>query len=204
MLLNMTAAPAQEPLELSDVEAQVRLPGQLTEEAEFVKGLISAVREMAESQTRRALVTQSWEIMLNGFPLGREAIELPMPPLQSVDSIEYVDVDNVVQTLNPVKYKFIGDLKNKGFVFPAFGETWPVAQDDFATVKIKFTCGYGPIAPSKELNIPTSILQWIKINVANLFENRETVVIENSRAVLMDTTPMLADGLLANHRLTRL
>jgi hypothetical protein len=106
--------------------------------------------------------------------------------------------------MNPLDYRVIIDKSGPSFVLPMYGKFWPSTLNDIAVIKITFTCGYGPVAPSTEFNIPTPILQWMKINFANLFENRETVVIEASRAVLMDTTPMLADGLIANYRLVRL
>lgn len=204
MILNLITPPSEEPLTLEEVEGQVRLPGQLADEAEFAQGLISAVRELAESVTKRALITQTWEMILDDFPNGREEIVIPLPPLQTINSIIYIDNQGNVQTMDALDYRVVLNKSGYSYVMPVYGKYWPNTLNDIAVIKVNFVCGYGPIDPSTELNIPKPILQWMKINFANLFENRESVVIEASRAVLMDTTPMIADGLIANYRMVRL
>ena len=207
MNLNLITAPQVEPLTLEDVEGQVRLPGQLSAEAETVDMMITAIRERAEAVTRRALISQVHELVLDGFPSGRQIIILPKPPLQSVESIVYTDVDGVEQTLDSFAYRVItqtGPTAGYGYVIPAYGLNWPTALNDVATVKIRFKCGYGPLVAGESDNIPKGIKQWMLINVANAFENRESIVVGSGRDSLIDMTETLADGLLANYRLHRL
>lgn len=206
MNLTLIKAPVKEPITLADIEGQTRLQGMLSDESDTVELMISAVREMAEGITNRALVTQQWELALDSFPSGRNLIVLPMPPLQTVDFIKYVDTNGNEQTLDPIAYRVIAGMSpncNNGYVIPAYGLNWPDARDDFDVVTIRFTCGYGPIDPDTALNIPKAILQWICINVANQFENRETVGVAY-RETKFDISDVIADGLLTKYRITRL
>src|SRR6185369_1370433 len=103
MNLTLLKAPVSEPVTLKDVEGQVRLTD-LSAEAETVELIITAVREVAEGTTKRALVTQQWELSLDNFPSGRMPITLPMPPLQTVDYIKYTDTTGTEQTLDSLGY----------------------------------------------------------------------------------------------------
>lgn len=206
MNLTLVTPPTCEPVTLADLEGQTRLQGLLSAESGTVELMISAVREAAEGVTNRALITQVWELTLDGFPSGRNAIRLPMPPLQSVQFIKYIDVNGVEQTLDELAYRVIVESSpncNNGYIIPIYGLTWPDTQDDVAVVTIRFTCGYGPIAPDTSTNVPKAICQWILINVANTFENRETVGIAY-RETKFDITDAIADGLIAKYRIPRL
>lgn len=203
MILIQKVAPELEPVSFAEAEGQIRLD--LADESESIERFITATRELCESRTRRALITQQWELKLDSFPASRIPIELPQPPLQKVDSIKYIDAYGVEQTLDPGKYRIVTDSSptaQPGLVLPVYGEVWPIALNDLGSVSIIFTCGYGPVSPSTELNVPASIKQWILLNVANLYEHRETIQVGNRISVVEIST--LADGLLANYRITRL
>ena len=205
MNLTLVTGPVCEPMTLTEVQGQTRLPD-LSMESSTVELMIEAVREAAEGVTNRALVTQVWEITIDAFPGSNGSIQLPMPPLQSVQFIKYLDVDGVEQTLDPLAYRVIAETSpncGNGYVIPAYGLTWPSTQNYVATVTIRFTCGYGPISPDTSLNIPKGIIQWIAINVANVFENRETVGIAY-RETKFDITDSICDGLIAKYRVVRL
>lgn len=107
----------------------------------------------------RALRTQSWELQLRGFSRRhhgfcfinpRQAQEvhyivLPYPPLQSVDSVKYIDVNGIDQTLvKDTDFRVIGQGQpyGKAAIAPLYGQAWPVPRFDDASVRIRFTCGY--------------------------------------------------------------
>lgn len=199
MKLVCITQPGSEPIELSDVEGQCRITD-LSAEASTVETMIQAVRERAEQVTRRAFVTQVWELTLDGFPYG--AINLPLPPLQTVDSIKYVDTDGVEQTLDPFAYRVLTSGE-PGAVKPLYNTTWPATLNDVDTVKIRFTCGYGPISPATSLNVPKAICQWMLINVANLYENRESQGVAMGRSTVFNLDATLCDGLIESYRIYR-
>jgi uncharacterized phiE125 gp8 family phage protein len=235
MILKMITPPAAEPIALADVQYQCRI-GDLTAEAAPVNLFISAVRARAEAITRRAFITQTLELVLDVFP---DVITIPRPPLQSVISIMYLDVNAVQQTLDPSLYIVDSDSEPARIV-PAYGQLWPDIQNTISTIRVRFVCGYtfpafdptvayavgqqvvylGAIykckAPTTAGTLPTdatkwdagnladavppAIKQWCLMNVANLYENRETETVAAGRLTQVDLST-LADGLLNDYRI---
>lgn len=202
MNLRLVTAPAQEPITLNEVQGQVRLID-LSSESETVQRMIIAVRERAEAVTRRSLISQQWELSLDKFPLNSDKLFLPLPPLQTVDLITYFDTNNVETILDASAYR-VEVSSEPGYIKPVYNNVWPIALNDTDVIKIKFTCGYGPIGEKTSTNIPKAIEQWMLLNIANLFENRESVIIGNGREAVIDLTQTLADGLLESYRIHRL
>jgi uncharacterized phiE125 gp8 family phage protein len=73
-----TAAPAAEPITLAEAKAWLRVDG--TDEDTLITALIAAARTHVENFTRRALITQQFEVSFDAFQgasrwVGREYIE---------------------------------------------------------------------------------------------------------------------------------
>jgi len=136
--VRLITAPIVKPVTLADVEAQVRAT--LTSESALINAYISAVTDKAENYTRRALITQTWEITLDRFPLCR-GIALPLSPVQSITSIKYIDTNGVEQTVDPTAYVLTaGDPAE---VYPVYGLYWPSTRTQPDAVTIRYVCGYG-------------------------------------------------------------
>ncbi|MCA1857450.1 hypothetical protein LE190_16170 [Massilia oculi] len=101
-----------------------------------VRGIAGEV----EHQLQRALVEQTRCVTLDRFP---DAIKLAMPPLLTVESVKYVDVDGVQQTLDPQDY-LVDSVSEPGYVMPAPGRSWPTTADRANAVEVRYRCGYGP------------------------------------------------------------
>lgn len=184
------------PITKTDIEAQIRFD--LTGQEDHIQSLIDAVGGKGESITRRALEVKTRTLTLDYFPPSRNLIELPYPPLRSITSITYIDSDGVEQTLDPSLYKAVlnnEDPIQPSFVVPMYGEIWPTTLDDFNAVTITFVCGYGDIS-GNDIPAPAAIKQWMKINVANLYEHTETI--ETGTRVQKVEMSSLADSLIAD------
>ena len=211
------SAPSGEPLTLNEAKNHLRVD--IGDDDGLISGLIVAARQQAETICRRALVTQSWAVVFDQFPRpgynigsanwygpqwgmspgpltslaldGKTGYEiyLPLPPLQSVDEISYVDPDGV----NQVFTSFIADLYSEpARAVPAYGSTWPATRNQINAVKIKFTCGYG--TPSE---VPQGIKQWMLALIGMMYEIRESEVVVQ-RATLITMSKF--DGLLDPYR----
>jgi len=195
MALKLVTPPTVEPLTMADVEAQTR--ADLTTESELVEGYISAVRARAEVELRRALLTQTWDLVLDAFPTSTArnpfaALEINLPPLQSITHIKYLSTDNVLTTLAASEY--VVDLDSTpGRVTPAYGKVWPSTLDYPGAVRIRFVAGYG----DEVMDVPQCIRHWMLMNVATLYENRESLTIGNGGVIELKT---LADSLLDPER----
>lgn len=116
----------------------------------------------------RSLGRQKWRLMLDGFP--RDGIELPLPPLQSVDLIRYTTANGTTADLPSTAYRVAIPGAAPGVIRPR--GLWPMVALGEATVEVQFTAGYDTVpAP-----IRTAILQ----HVALLYENRETAAYGSS------------------------
>lgn len=187
--------PESEPLALSDVEAQIQYPLP-DDQRVLVGGFISAIRQRAEVELHRAIIAQTWEVSFDAFPTSTArnpfaAIILPLPPLQSVESVTYTDQGGNVQTLAADAY--VVDDSTPARILPAYGTTWPETLDYPNSVRVRFKCGYGDDMST----VPACIRQWMLLNVANLYEHRETLSLGMGNVLEMKT---LADSLLDPER----
>jgi uncharacterized phiE125 gp8 family phage protein len=171
MWLNLVTPATKLPVTLAEAKANLQYGA--SDKDTFIEGLVQAATSHLEGRTGilgRALVTQTWEARFDGFPCrygGR--IELPMPPLQSVDWVKYVDAAGVVQTIPDTDY--VVDAQHLiGRVRPAYGKAWPVPRCEEGSVRIQFKAGYGEPAA-----VPTPIKQAINLLVGHWWLNREAV-----------------------------
>jgi len=189
MGLTLITGPTVEPLTLAEARDQLRIDGE--DEDTLLAGLIQAAREWAEAFTRRALITQTWELVLNTWPTG-DRFSLPLPPLQSVTSIKYTDIDGDEATFSSASY--IADTDHTpGRIVLKNGYSWPaVTLREVSGIRVRFVAGYGAAAA----DTPQVIRQAMLLVVGHLYENREdTVATGNLR-----TIPLGAEMLAWNRR----
>lgn len=190
-------APVKEPVSLAECKAALNVDSDLTADDALIDMLITGAREYAESYCNRSFVTQKWCLTLDSFTdisargdgpyMG--CIKLEKAPIQTVDSITYVDMAGVTQTITapgtpdvvttvPNEWKFVVDLTGSvGKISPAFANIWPITLPQMSAVKINFTAGYGPVADDGTSAVPMTIRNWIKMRVATLYQNREEVAV---------------------------
>ena len=85
MSLRLVTAPAQEPVTLVDTALEARVSS--TDDKVRLERYLPAARQAIESLANRALVSQTWELVLPCFPA---VIELPKAPLLSITSITHL------------------------------------------------------------------------------------------------------------------
>lgn len=178
--------PAAEPVTLADALAHLRVSAGI--EDAYITSLIPAAREACEQRTERTLISTPWRLQLDAFP---DAIELLRPPILSVESVQYRDVDGATQTLDPQDY-VLDNAREPGWLVPAPGRTWPEVGEGINAVVVNYTAGYGASAAS----VPTPLKQWILLALTDLYENRaahgeKPVVRHNFVDALLDPYRML-------------
>ena len=122
-----------------------------------------------------------------------QTLHIPLPPLQSITSITYLDAAGSLQTLAPSAYR-VDAVSTPGRVTPAYGTTWPATYPVTNAVVIRFKAGFGDTAAA----VPIKIIQWIKAMVGSMWENRETVMV--SPTTLTQVELGFLDGLLDDFR----
>lgn len=173
---------------VSLTEAKVHLRVDVADDDALITAMVVAATDMAEQQTGRALMAQTWELTLDTFP---EAFELTRVPVQSVVSLTYWDADGVQQTMGDTLYALdSSDDYGYAYVVPAYAGAWPNTRDQINAVSLRYVAGYADAA-----SVPEGIKQWIKLMASTMYENRETEAY-SSRAVSTTVRMSFVDRLL--------
>lgn len=189
--------PTTEPLSLEEAKLHLRLEEPVLEaENVYVGGLVAAARRHVEKVTGRALVTQTWEAVEDGFPCAE--LRLAKGELQSVTSVKYLDAAGAEQTLDAAAYQ-VDAVRRPGRlggrVVLAPGAAWPAtAAGRINAVRVRFVAGYGAASA-----VPDDIKQAMRLLIGHLYEHREeeiTGTITSRFAIAKDAllTPYMLHG----------
>ena len=180
-MLQLITAPTSEPVTLAEQKLHSRVD--ISDDDTYISALITAARQYAEGYQHRALLTQTWRLTLDYFP---SVIMVPMPPLRSVTSIQYLDSVGTLQTLSSSAY-VVGTDGAPGLIYPVFGTQFPVAQAQLQSVKVTFQAGYD--------TVPQATKAAIMMIADHLYRNRAAVT-EGS----LNEVPLGAKALLDFNR----
>lgn len=170
MGLVLVTDPAEEPVSLAEAKSHLRV--EVSDDDSYITSLIQVAREMAENILRRALITQTWKLVLDEFPSGDE-IELPLPPLQSVSSVKYTPNGSSQQTFDAGNY-IVDTASEPGRIVLKSDKSWPGdTLEAAAGVEVTFVCGYGDAGA----DVPLSIRQAMLLLIGHFYESREAVII---------------------------
>lgn len=160
MSLQLLAPPAAEPVSLADATAHLKLD--TADEDALVATLITAARARAEWHTGRAFITQSWRLSLDDWPHD-DMVELPLPPLLSVEEVATIDVAGIRTVLAPTDFSVDPASAPGRVIFTAR----PVSLRRRDCLQVSFTAGYGDVAA-----VPAAIKEAILEIVADLHAHR--------------------------------
>ena len=161
----LTSVPEKEPLSIQEVKDHLRVSGQ----DEELYRILKAARGVVERYLNRALITQKWDAYYDAFC---NEMKLPYPPLQTVDSVKYFDVDGTERTLANTQYWVTNH--EPATIVRAYDVTWPTLQYGRPqAIKVSVTVGYG----DDGADVPEEIRHAIKLVITDLYENRGAVVL---------------------------
>ena len=191
MSLHLVAAPAVEPITLEDLRNHLRI-GDGVEDA-YLKRLQRAVRMRCERATRRALITQTWDLYLDQWPTwdgyhgGRTFepvstvlppggwVEIPKAPLQSITYVKYTALDGTLTTWDTSNYLVdtpTGEYCRRGRLGLGWVKVWPIIRPVQNAIQIRFDAGYGD-NPS---DVPEMLIQAMLLDAGTLFDIRGSVL----------------------------
>lgn len=183
--INLATGPTVEPVTVDEVKEWARIDG--TDEDTILTGMIKSVRAYTEAYLRRALISQKYEMIMDYWI--SDSIELPYPPLISVDSVVTIDEDDTETTYSSSYYYLSGGEPDRLCIKE--GVSLP-ENDDRACggFKITWYAGYGTTAD----DVPQQIKDAIKAWVTYTYEQR----------VMNPDPPLDVKGMLRPYRVLRI
>jgi uncharacterized phiE125 gp8 family phage protein len=190
MALTLVTAPTTEPITTADAKAHLRVD--ISDDDDLIDALVIAARRRVEHVTWRALLTQTWKVVLDAFPADDE-LRIPRPPLQEIDSIKYTPKNGSLTTFSSDNY-IVDTDSEPGRVVLKSGESWPGDTLQIVNgVEIQFDAGYGDEAS----DVPEDLILAMKLMIGHWYENREDVVL----GTVARSIPLGAEMLLWPYRL---
>lgn len=191
MALTLVTAPTDLPINLGQAKAQLRITA--SDEDALILGYIRAAvanLDGRDGTLGRALCTQTWELALDKFP-AVDFIRLPLPPIQSITSVKYVDGDGVQQTFSSANYNLTADKGVSPMVRLAYGQSWPATRNQPDAVTVRYVAGYGAMN-----DVPETVRQALLLMVAHFYETRQPLTV----GVSVMPNPMTVEFLLSPYR----
>jgi uncharacterized phiE125 gp8 family phage protein len=178
--------PTLEPITIESIKDFVRIDDD-TEDTTIAR-FIRTARAHVESVTSTKMVTQTVYFRTDKWS---DFQRLPVAPVRSVTSIQYVDVDGQTQTVDPTIYEANLEGLEPEIVLVQ-GNAWPTNRSG-SLIRVNASVGYG--APGEQ---PDVVIQCIAMMVADFYAQRETF--SPTGAI---SAPLAADvdAMLSNHRI---
>ena len=184
----LLTGPVGEPVSL--VEAKAFLKVDDTAEDGLIATLIAAARLHIEGVTGKALLAQSWRVVLDAWPENR-TVRLPVSPFISLTGIKAFDADGNEHVVGLAQ--FWGEPDR--LLLPINVAGMPGLRERQG-IEVEYVAGFGT-APS---DVPADIRQALLVLVGYWFEHRDAVIVAGSGAVV----PSGFDRLVAGHKRVRL
>lgn len=177
--------PASEPITLDEAKDHLRVDH--VDEDSLITALIIAARRYVEQICNRALMTQTIRAKFDSFPHYDQSIMLPQSPVQSIDSVKYIDNEGVLQTVSASDYVLDG-TSQPARLDTAYNATWPPARYENNAVQIEYVAG--------SATVTEDIKHAIKLVVGSFYMNREAECFQQ-----MHKPNLSIDALLAPYKL---
>jgi uncharacterized phiE125 gp8 family phage protein len=183
-MLRLQTGPAAEPLSSAEAKAHLRVSG--SGDDAYISALVKAARLRAEQICNRALISQTWDLVLDCWPWGREIV-IPLGGVTSVSSVKYHD-GTTLQTVSGSLYQ-VALSGVYARVVPLEGVAWPITANRLEAIEVRFVAGYADAAA-----VPEAIKQWMLLQIGHMYEHREA-----ASDFQVYVTPFV-DGLLDPYR----
>jgi len=173
-----------------------------------VLGWILAAASYFQEYTGRQIITATRALWLDRFPdtsglvtgtVTGSRIQLPRPPLQGVDSVQYIDASGSLVAFSDgaspetVSYQVkapAGAYAERGWIEPLYGLAWPTTRVQSGAVRIQYRCGYGDTPES----VP-DLIRDLLCRLAGSSDQYRTTMIEGRLTVQEDPyVRMVLDG----------
>lgn len=151
--------PTDTPITLSEAKNHAYIT--INDDDDLIEGMIESATELCENYTGTQLSSATFEQSVQEW----DNINLLKTPLKTIQSLNYYDEDDNIQTLVFDDYFYIDDYVVPNRIVMKQGAEFPSLSTRVNPIIITFIAGYD--------NIPNPIKSWLKIQVATFYEHRE-------------------------------
>ena len=142
MIKTRITAPSNSALSLDQARTWVNFASDITEDDPVLLDIIEEVTAYFEHETRRCLITQTWELGLDYAELD-SIIYPPLYPLQSVTSIVTYDDAGTPTTVAPADYQVRAGFQPRIVLSPSGSGSWGSSIRTYDSMVITAVVGYG-------------------------------------------------------------
>ncbi len=184
--------PDIEPVTLAQAKEFLRFDN--NNEDDFINSLITAARLHVESVSGRALISQSWRLVLDEWPKNR-IINLPIAPLISLSAINIYDEEGNANSLSLAQFQAETKTSPARIFLPRLIEG-QINMRERQAIEIDFLAGYG----ATEQDVPNDLKIAIFTLIAHWFEHRDALIIAGSGSIV----PAGFDRIIAPYKIVKL
>ena len=167
MRVRQITNPTAIPISLTEAKDHLRIEQSETAHDNDLTHLIRTAAEWVQDNCHIWLNETEIEAVFETFPEDRQ-FKLPGWPVQSVDSLQYDDINGTEQTITGFQTDLIDCPAS---IYPAVNVEWPETQDQkIGAVRVELTVGY------PESEIPHMARHLIRLMVGHWFKHREAVL----------------------------
>lgn len=175
-------------LQLDEIKGYLRVT-HTADDYDLVRMVAAATAE-AEEIMGRSLARRTYDYTIDAWPAERSLI-LPMPPLVSVTSVTYTDVDGASATFDSASYR-INTAATPGLLALKTGYEWPtVTLSETGAIVIRYVAGY------EFTLIPPRWKHLVAALVSIDFENRDGLSTDAERQRQHVVKRLMADRVYA-------
>ena len=180
------------PITIDELKIYLRIDDDTGYEDDLLDNIIYAATKNAEDITRRALLTQTWDYYLDGFPSG-DSFKLPFGNLQSVTHVKYTNSASTETTMT-VTTDYIVETNGEqcGKIVLAYGKTWPsFTAYPSNPIVVRLVAGWTTVAL-----VPFNIKAAILLICADMYSVREQKIMALNMAENKTTMRLLMSSRL--------
>lgn len=177
---------------LTTAEAKLALRVDVSADDTLIDAYVKAARQKVESDTGRALISQTWTMTLDRVPANRGAILLPVAPVSSVTSITSYSTADASTVLSTSAYRLdIASVPAR--IVLKENQDWPSDLRPQNALSIVFVAGYGAASSNVK---DVGLIHAVRLLVAHWYEQRTPVNVGN----IVNEIPLAYDALIAPHK----
>ena len=174
MHLYLLTPPAAEPVDVDDCKLALRIDGD--EFDVLLPGLIAAARQVAEQETGRAFITQTWRTELDDWPTEDDEIRVYRP---TACAVTYWDGGAWV-ALAGSEYVF-ASISTGTRLAPALNTSWPELGDIALGPRVRIDLTAGAAAVSAD-TVPECVRTYITALVGQMIQSPQLTATQAAQA----------------------